>query len=101
MQRTEGWAAGLYLAALSLRDRADPERFVERFRYTDGEGRPTREANPNGSARNIAGIVNRQRNVLGLMPHPERACESVVGGAEGLKVFRSILHSFAGETLKI
>jgi phosphoribosylformylglycinamidine synthase len=70
------------------------------FRYADAEGRITAEANPNGSTRNIAGIVNRQRNVLGLMPHPERACESIVGGAEGLKVFRSIAHSLAGSAVR-
>jgi phosphoribosylformylglycinamidine synthase subunit PurQ / glutaminase len=65
------------------------------FRYADGEGRVLREANPNGSSRNIAGIVNRERNVLGMMPHPERACESIVGGSEGIKVLRSIVASMA------
>ncbi|MGH9457375.1 MAG: phosphoribosylformylglycinamidine synthase subunit PurQ [Thermoanaerobaculia bacterium] len=65
------------------------------FRYVDAEGRPTREANPNGSSRNIAGIVNRDRNVLGMMPHPERACETILGGAHGLKVLQSIVHSRA------
>jgi phosphoribosylformylglycinamidine synthase subunit PurQ / glutaminase len=64
------------------------------FRYCDAEGRVTRESNPNGSARNIAGICNRERNVLGLMPHPERCSESVLGNADGLKVFRSIAESF-------
>jgi phosphoribosylformylglycinamidine synthase len=65
------------------------------FRYVDRDGRVTAEANPNGSSRNIAGIVNRERNVLGMMPHPERACESLVGGAQGLKVFRSIVGAVA------
>jgi phosphoribosylformylglycinamidine synthase len=63
------------------------------FRYVDAEGRATRDANPNGSAANIAGIVNRGRNVLGLMPHPERACETLVGGSTGLRIFQSILHA--------
>jgi phosphoribosylformylglycinamidine synthase subunit PurQ / glutaminase len=65
------------------------------FRYADAEGRLVREANPNGSSRNIAGIVNRGRNVLGMMPHPERACESILGGSEGIKVLRSIVSSMA------
>ena len=69
------------------------------FRYVASEGRETRDANPNGSSRNIAGIVNRNRNVLGLMPHPERACETIVGGADGLKVFKSILHSLEEQTV--
>ena len=60
------------------------------FRYCDDEGRITREANPNGSARNIAGICNAGRNVLGMMPHPERCSESLLGNADGLGIFRSI-----------
>jgi phosphoribosylformylglycinamidine synthase I len=66
------------------------------FRYCDEEGRLTPEANPNGSARHIAGICNRERNVLGLMPHPERCAESILGNADGLLVFKSIAASFAG-----
>ena len=65
------------------------------FRYCDEEGRLTSDANPNGSARSIAGICNRGRNVLGLMPHPERCSESILGGADGLLVFQSIAESFA------
>lgn len=65
------------------------------FRYCDEEGRLTSEANPNGSARSIAGICNRGRNVLGLMPHPERCAESILGTADGLLVFKSIAASFA------
>jgi phosphoribosylformylglycinamidine synthase subunit PurQ / glutaminase len=65
------------------------------FRYCDEEGRLTSEANPNGSARNIAGICNRARNVLGLMPHPERCSESILGNAQGLQIFKSIAASFA------
>jgi phosphoribosylformylglycinamidine synthase len=60
------------------------------FRYCDEEGRITRAANPNGSARNIAGICNRERNVLGLMPHPERCAEALLGNTDGLGIFRSI-----------
>lgn len=60
------------------------------FRYVDEKGRPTDKANPNGSLENIAGIVNSSRNVLGLMPHPERASESILGSDEGRKVFESM-----------
>lgn len=65
------------------------------FRYCDAEGRLTPEANPNGSARSIAGICNRERNVLGMMPHPERCSESLLGNADGLGVFRSIVAAFS------
>ena len=60
------------------------------LRYADGEGRVTPDANPNGSERGIAGIVNERGNVLGLMPHPERAAEDEVGGTDGLLLFRSL-----------
>jgi phosphoribosylformylglycinamidine synthase I len=65
------------------------------LRYCDDEGRLTAEANPNGSARHIAGICNEGRNVLGLMPHPERCAEAILGNADGLAVFKSIAASFA------
>lgn len=78
---------------------ADPEilKNMERdgrivFRYCNGAGEIASEANPNGAIDNIAGICNRQGNVLGLMPHPERCSESILGSADGLKVFLSILH---------
>jgi phosphoribosylformylglycinamidine synthase len=63
------------------------------FRYCDESGRVTRESNPNGSSRNIAGIVNRGRNVLGMMPHPERCSESILGNTDGLKIFQSLAAS--------
>jgi len=65
------------------------------FRYCDAEGRVTREANPNGSARNIAGVCNRERNVMGLMPHPERCVEQALGNVDGLGIFKSIVASMA------
>ncbi len=68
------------------------------FRYCDASGNTTPQSNPNGARNNIAGIINRTGNVLGLMPHPERACESILGSADGLKVFqslRSAIHSGA------
>lgn len=60
------------------------------FRYVDEKGRATDKANPNGSLENIAGIVNASRNVLGLMPHPERASEAILGSDEGRKIFESM-----------
>jgi phosphoribosylformylglycinamidine synthase len=65
------------------------------FRYCDSTGVVTTESNPNGSLSNIAGIVNLQRNVLGLMPHPERACNAILGSTDGQGVFHSLLHYFA------
>ncbi len=61
------------------------------FTYSDAQGRHTPESNPNGSQRHIAGICNRAGNVLGLMPHPERASEKILGSDDGLGLFTSIL----------
>jgi phosphoribosylformylglycinamidine synthase len=61
------------------------------FRYVDAHGRVTPEANPNGSADNIAGICNAGRNVFGMMPHPERAVEPILGSSDGLKLFQSLV----------
>jgi len=63
------------------------------FRYCDARGDVTPEANPNGSSRGIAGITNRDGNVLGMMPHPERSSEETLGSADGLGIFRSIVES--------
>ncbi len=60
------------------------------FRYCDEKGQVTPEANPNGSIENIAGILNEGGNVLGMMPHPERACEELLGSADGMRILRSI-----------
>lgn len=65
------------------------------FRYCDAEGRITNEGNPNGSARSIAGICNAGRNVVGMMPHPERCSESLLGNADGLGIFQSIAAALA------
>jgi len=77
---------------------ADPETIamLERddrvlFRYCSDDGEITEAANPNGSLNNIAGITNEGRNVMGMMPHPERCCESLVGGVDGLAIFESLL----------
>jgi phosphoribosylformylglycinamidine synthase subunit PurQ / glutaminase len=79
---------------------ADPEtlrtlrqRHQVVFRYATADGQVTRAANPNGSVDNIAGIVNEEGTVLGLMPHPERAAESTMGGTDGMQIFHSLLGS--------
>jgi len=61
------------------------------FRYVDAQGEATPGANPNGSLRNIAGVCNSRRNVVGLMPHPERVSEAVLGSQDGRKIFESLL----------
>jgi phosphoribosylformylglycinamidine synthase I len=63
------------------------------FRYTTPDGREDAAANPNGSLANIAGVCNLERNVLGLMPHPERAVEAALGSADGLVILRSLIES--------
>ena len=63
------------------------------FRYCDQKGYVSPESNPNGSVSNIAGIVNETGNVLGMMPHPERCCDELIGGVEGKFVFESIISS--------
>ena len=65
------------------------------FRYCDSSGRVTKESNPNGSIEAIAGICNKRRNVLGLMPHPERCAEGILGNTDGRALFESLL-SYAG-----
>lgn len=67
------------------------------FRYSDEQGQITAAANPNGSLNNIAGICNRERNVLGLMPHPERAAESVLGSNDGRALFVSMVDYLNGK----
>ena len=79
---------GNYYAEPEVVARLENNRQVV-FRYTNAEGVPTDESNPNGSVANIAGLCNEQRNVVGLMPHPERACEMALGSADGLVLFES------------
>ncbi|MGC1617716.1 MAG: phosphoribosylformylglycinamidine synthase subunit PurQ [Candidatus Acidiferrum sp.] len=66
------------------------------FRYTTPDGADDAAGNPNGSMNNIAGICNRERNVTGLMPHPERAVESALGSSDGLVVFMSMVEALTG-----
>jgi len=65
------------------------------FRYSDADGDFTTDANPNGSLDNIAGICNRERNVMGMMPHPERASEQLLGSADGRIIFYSLADTLA------
>ena len=65
------------------------------FRYTTPEGQMTPEANPNGARANIAGICNHERNVVGLMPHPERAAEASLGSDDGMVIFQSMVKAFS------
>jgi phosphoribosylformylglycinamidine synthase len=65
------------------------------FRYADADGSISADANPNGSERNIAGIISDGGNVLGMMPHPERACTPLLGSADGVRLFESILSRVA------
>ena len=74
----------------------DSRRVV--FRYVAPDGNVTADANPNGSMNNIAGIINERGNVLGMMPHPERAGEPLLGSADGLVIFRSIVESAVAVT---
>ncbi len=77
----------------TLRELEEEGRVV--FRYSTHDGQVTSGANPNGSVNNIAGIVNAKGNVLGMMPHPERCCEELVGGTDGALIFNSIIDHLA------
>ena len=81
---------GNYYAEPDVIERLERNRQVV-FRYVTASGEETDAANPNGSIHNIAGITNEARNVVGLMPHPERACELAVGSADGLVMFQSVV----------
>ncbi|HET8656941.1 MAG TPA: phosphoribosylformylglycinamidine synthase subunit PurQ [Longimicrobiaceae bacterium] len=80
---------GCYVADDETLDRLEGEGLVA-FRYCDAAGEITPEANANGSERNIAGIVNERGNVLGMMPHPERAVDPLLGSGDGAGLFRSL-----------
>lgn len=82
---------GRYYADTEVLDALDANDQVV-FRYADAAGAVTETANPNGSARNIAGIVNEAGNVMGLMPHPERCVEDLLGTPDGRLVFESLVH---------
>ena len=90
---------GNYQADEATLDRLEADDRVV-FRYVDEGGETGGSGNPNGSARDIAGIINEEGNVLGLMPHPERVVESILGGADGLPLFQSIRDHVRGEDSK-
>lgn len=82
---------------------ADPDTLAELeahnqvlFRYCEPNGKISSQSNPNGSVNNIAGICNRRGNVVGMMPHPERAADPMLGGTDGLTLFQGVLHALVG-----
>jgi phosphoribosylformylglycinamidine synthase I len=80
-----------YVSEDTLKELERDDQIV--FRYCEPNGDVTKESNPNGSVNNIAGIINSNRNVLGMMPHPEKACEDILGSSDGLSIFQSIINS--------
>ncbi len=93
-------AEGNYYAdAQTLASLSAENRIV--FRYCGPDGQVTAEANPNGSLENIAGIINAQGNVLGMMPHPERSAEAILGNDSGKLIFLSMLNSLAAMRLSV
>jgi phosphoribosylformylglycinamidine synthase len=89
---------GNYFAPPDVLARLEANRQVI-FRYATADGDVTKEANPNGSISAIAGLCNDARNVVGLMPHPERACESSLGSADGLVILDSVVQSIKSGVL--
>jgi phosphoribosylformylglycinamidine synthase I len=81
---------GRYVAPAGILDELEAEGRIV-FRYADAGGNITADANPNGSESNIAGIINDGGNVLGMMPHPERACSPLLGSSDGVRLLESIL----------
>jgi phosphoribosylformylglycinamidine synthase len=84
-----------YCDEATLAQLRDQDRIA--FRYSDERGKITPEANPNGSLDNIAGILNEGRNVLGMMPHPDRSSEALLGSSDGFHIFRSMLSVLAAK----
>jgi phosphoribosylformylglycinamidine synthase I len=89
---------GNYFAEPDVITRLEANRHIV-FRYTNADGVVTDDSNPNGSAAAIAGLCNEKRNVVGLMPHPERACESALGSADGLIILESAVQSIRSGAL--
>jgi phosphoribosylformylglycinamidine synthase len=82
------------LASLSQEDRVV-------FRYAEPDGEVTAKANPNGSLENIAGILNEGRNVLGMMPHPDRSSEAILGSADGFLLFQSMVAALGVDAVEV
>lgn len=89
---------GNYFAEAAVLESLEQNRQVI-FRYTTAAGDVAEAANPNGSVHAIAGLCNAGRNVVGLMPHPERACEPILGSADGLAIFESVVQTLKSGTL--
>jgi phosphoribosylformylglycinamidine synthase len=89
---------GRYVADPVTLDQLEAQRRVV-LRYVLWDGSPVGEASVNGSMRDIAGIVSQGGNVLGMMPHPERACEALLGSADGLRMFLSVVSAVERETV--
>ena len=89
-----GHGEGNYFADKAMLDRLEGEGRVA-FRYAEPDGSLTAAANPNGSARNIAGIFNKERTVLGMMPHPERLADAALGGNDGRAMFDALVEALA------
>jgi phosphoribosylformylglycinamidine synthase I len=87
-----GHGEGNYFAPPDMLQKLEANRQVV-LRYTDPQGRIDEGSNPNGSVNAIAGLCNEARNVVGMMPHPERACEILLGGVDGRAIFESVLAS--------
>ncbi|HZX45704.1 MAG TPA: phosphoribosylformylglycinamidine synthase subunit PurQ [Clostridia bacterium] len=85
-----------YADSDTLREMEENKQVV--FRYCSPEGHITDESNPNGSLQNIAGVCNREGNVLGMMPQPERCVEEILGGRDGIVIFQSIINYLKGGT---
>jgi phosphoribosylformylglycinamidine synthase len=94
LQMPIGHMEGNYYCDAETLDQLEAEDRIA-FRYATPAGAITPEANPNGSLANIAGILNAGRNVLGLMPHPDRSSEKLLGSADGLKIFESMIEALA------
>jgi len=91
---------GNYFAEPDALKRLEDNRQIV-FRYCDERGNITQESNPNGAINNIAGIVNERGNVLGMMPHPERAAEPLMGSSDGRKILDSLVESFVFQSLSV
>ncbi len=94
LQMPIGHMEGNYFCTPEVLRRLEAEDRIA-FRYSTPAGKITAEANPNGSLSNIAGILNEGRNVLGMMPHPDRSSEAVLGSADGGKIFASMVEALA------
>jgi phosphoribosylformylglycinamidine synthase subunit PurQ / glutaminase len=89
-----GHGEGNYFAVPEVLEKLEANRQVI-LRYTDAAGRLDEESNPNGSVNAIASVCSEARNVVGMMPHPERACERLLGGVDGRLIFESVLTAVA------